>query len=76
MDHSERIKEEVRNLKALLAAEHAKPATQQNKRQIEIWENQLAGLQGQLRHVERFFVHNQTKHPQLPCKSWRTHQSR
>lgn len=35
-----------------------------------------AGLQGPRRHVERFFVHNQSKHPHLPCKSWRTHQSR
>lgn len=48
MSHAERMKEQIRNLEALIRAEKSKPESIQNKRQIEIWENQITGLKGQL----------------------------
>ena len=47
--HEERMKEKNRGLKRLIEAMKDKPIAKQDLAMIEEWENQIEGLEGQLR---------------------------
>jgi len=47
VDHAPRMKEEIRRLQHLIAEE--KKRSKPNTSQIEAWEKQILGLEGQLR---------------------------